>query len=339
MSIYTKTGDKGKTLLQNGAPVPKHHPVVQAMAALDELNAHLGIVKSQSSPTQDMEKIQKNIMKVLSLVSTAEKSPAPAITNNANWDDIFNEETKDLEAEIDAINSILPPITSFVTYGANPLSATLDLARAVARRAETNLSQAAETSGYAKAALAYLNRLADFLYMKARYADFEQTVIQAVKDALPPTPGHAGRLYSAPAVSHTCEPVGTNKLTLTQAKTLLEKIEHKAKEMNLPIAAACVNAAGSPIAVHAMDSALLVSYEAALAKAYTSAALKMPTADLSKLVQPGQQFYGLEAVGGGKILPIGGGIPLYNGEGRLIGAIGVSGGTAQQDHELASLVL
>ena len=317
MSIYTKTGDKGKTQLQNGAPIPKHHPIIQAMAALDELNAQLGIIKSQhSGQTSEIKKIQKNIMSVLTLISTAERSPGNA--NATGWDEVFEDEVVSLESKIDAVNAMLPPMTSFVTYGANPLSAALDLARAVARRAETNLAQIAETSGYAKATLAYINRLSDFLYIKARYADFEQTIIQAVKEALPPT---------LPS---------TNNLTLAQAKTLLEKVEHKARDLNLPIVAACVNAAGNPIAVHVMDNALLVSYEAALAKAYTSAALKMPTAELSQLVQPGQPFYGLETIGGGKILPIGGGVPLYGHEGRLIGAIGVSGGTAQQDHELAS---
>jgi len=316
MSIYTKTGDKGKTMIQNGSPIPKHHPIIQAMAALDELNAHLGMVKSlyPTGQADDIEKIQKTVMSVLSLISTAEKSPL-----NTAIDTIFEDEVTALESQIDAINTILPPITSFVTYGASPKSAVLDLARAVARRAETKLSEIAETSGYARATLSYMNRLSDLLYIKARYEDFEQAVVQAVKSALPPTPP------------------GTNKLTLTQAKHLLENIEHKAKDKNLPIVAACVNAEGNPIAIHVMDGALLISYEAALAKAYTAAALKMPTADLHKLVQPGQQFYGLEAIGDGKILPIGGGVPLQDPDGHIIGAIGVSGGTAEQDHELASL--
>ena len=160
-----------------------------------------------------------------------------------------------------------------MTYGTCPKSAALDLTRAVARRAETNLTQIAETSGYAGATLAYVNRLSDFLYVKARHADFEHTVTQAVMDTL--------KDVSASKFS------GTNTLTLPQAKALLEKIERKASEMNLPIVVACVNAAGNPIAVHVMNGALLISNEAAWAKAYTSAALKMPTADLYPLVQPG----------------------------------------------------
>jgi len=334
VSIYTKTGDTGKTKLQNGGPIPKHHPIIQAMAALDELNAHLGIIKSQytADTTGDYENIQKTVMSILTLISTAEKSSKSSITDMS---ELFKDDISTLESKIDAINTMLPPITSFVTYGATPQSAALDLARAVARRAETNLSQIAETSNYVKATLAYINRLSDFLYIKARYVDFEHAVTQAVKDAL--SSAAAKDALSSASVDASSNLQYENELTLTQAKTILEKIERKAKERNLAIVAACVNAAGSPIAVHVMDGALLISYEAALAKAYTATALKMPTADLHRLVQPGQQFYGLEAVGGGKILTIGGGVPLFSREGCLVGAIGVSGGSAEEDHELAAI--
>jgi len=334
MSVYTKTGDNGKTMLQNGTPIQKHHPIIQAMAALDELNAHLGIIKSHlpSEPTNDIEKIQKTIMAMLALISTAEQSP----TANTGFDELFADEVTALETKIDAINSVLPPITSFVTYGTTSKSAAIDLARAVARRAETNLAQIAETSSYAKATLAYINRLSDFLYVKARYEDFKQAVTQAVKESMPPTK-HIGEQQRNLESNLDVSRHKTYDITLIQAKTMLERIECIAKERNQSIVAACVNAAASPVAIHVMDGAFLVSYEAALAKAYTAAALKMPTADLSRLVQPGQQFYGLESIGSGKILPIGGGIPLFNSEGHLIGAIGISGGTAEEDHELASL--
>ena len=350
MSIYTKTGDAGITMLQDGKPIPKHHPVIQAMAALDELNAHVGMVRSQIStaePPDDIEQIQKNIMTIMSLISTTagKKPPAhsrtghktaesnPALTGSGlstGWDEIFADEVTVLESKIDKLTSVMPAMTSFVTYGTCPKSATIDLARAVARRAETSLTQIAETCLYAKTTLAYINRLSDYLYVKARYADFEHTVTQAVKDVLSKTDtsAHSGEI-SPEAPTANC-------INLTQAKSMLEKIEHKAKESNLPIVAACVNASGNPVALHVMDGAFLISYEAALAKAYTSAALKMPTAELNRLVQPGQPFYGLESIGGGKILPIGGGVPLFDRDGQLVGAIGVSGGTAEQDHELAN---
>ena len=314
MSIYTKTGDKGKTMLQDGVPIPKHHVIIQALAALDELNSYIGIVKSQQ-PSEELDAIQKNLMTATSLLST--KSSKAAHFYPQGLEEYFSEETKKLEAKIDEINSIMPEIKSFVTYGTCPQSAALDLARAITRRAETQLSQAAEKSDYAKAAFPYINRLSDYLYTKARYADFVYNVTQEVQKAL------------------NLPPHETDGLTLNKAKHLLEQIEHEAHKTHLPIVAAICNAAGNPVAVHVMDNALLISYEAAIAKAYTAAALKMPTSAVSKLVQPGQPFYGLESIGGGKIVPIGGGVPLFNNQGQLIGAIGVSGGTAEQDEKLA----
>ncbi|MCL2572410.1 MAG: ATP:cob(I)alamin adenosyltransferase [Defluviitaleaceae bacterium] len=290
-------------MLQDGILIPKHHPIIKALAALDELNAHLGQVGSE------FEEIQKNIMKAMSLISTTSKNHKSIIQT-----DYFQEETKALEQNIDHYTSMMPRQTSFVTYGNCPKSTSLDLARAVARRAETYLSKAAEVSDYALWVFPYINRLSDFLYVMARYTDFEFSIVQAVQDAIGGQP---------------------QELNLASAKAIIEKIEYKAKDINLPVVVACCDAGGNPIAVHVMDGALLVSYEAAIAKAYTAAALKMPTADTSKLVQPGQPFYGLESLGGGKILPIGGGIPIFNNQGHLLGAIGVSGGTAQQDHELA----
>jgi len=313
MSIYTKAGDNGKTTLQDGIPILKHHVIIQALAALDELNSYIGVIKSQQ-PSNELDEIQQNLMTAMGLLST--KSSKTTHFHSQGLEEYFLDETKKLETKIDALNTVMPTVKSFVTYGTCPQSANLDLARAITRRAETKLSQAAEKSNYAKTAFAYINRLSDYLYTKARYADFEYTVTQEVQKAL--------------SMAHE-----TNELTLTKAKHLLEQIEHEAHKAHLPIVAAICNAAGSPIAVHVMDNALLISYEAAIAKAYTAAALKMPTSAVGKLVQPGQPFYGLEALGSGKILPIGGGVPLFNKKGNLIGAIGVSGGTAIQDEELA----
>jgi len=301
------------------------------MAALDELNAHLGIIKSQlpASELKDenreltvarcenkeinvYEQIQRTIMGIQSLLSCGKKPD----NSGVEFKDLFIDEITNLESKIDATCAVIPVGHGFVTYGLCTKSAALDLARAVARRAETCLALAAEQSRYTTAALAYINRLSAFLYINARYADFEHSVTQAVVAVLD-------------------NEVKQYQLNLQTAKTIMEKIEHKAAALNIPIVVACCNAAGQFIAVHAMDNALLISYEAATSKAYTAAALKMPTASLTKLVQPGQSFYGLEALGGGKITAIGGGVPLFDKKDTLIGAIGVSGSTAETDHDLA----
>ena len=83
-----------------------------------------------------------------------------------------------------------------------------------------------------------------------------------------------------------------------------------------------------------MDGAFLVSFDVAVRKAYTSVAVKMSTMELSKLAQPGQTFYGLDKLEGGKIVIFGGGVPLIH-NGVIIGGLGISGGTGEEDHSLA----
>ena len=123
-------------------------------------------------------------------------------------------------------------------------------------------------------------------------------------------------------------------ITLQLAKQLMEIIEKRAEAVGLKAVIALCNAHGNPIAVHCMDDAFLVSYDVASKKAYTSVAVKMSTMELSKIAQPGQTFYGVDKLDGGKIIIFGGGIPLKV-DGKIVGGLGISGGTGEQDHDLA----
>lgn len=130
-------------------------------------------------------------------------------------------------------------------------------------------------------------------------------------------------------------------MSLELAVKLIEKVEEKAKEMDMRVVAAVSDASGRPIAVHCMDGAYHGSFDVAVNKTYTATAFQMSTAKLAKLCSPGQELYGLQFSNDGKVMILGGGEPLMIGE-TMIGAIGVSGGTAAQDTELAkygSLVL
>ena len=129
-----------------------------------------------------------------------------------------------------------------------------------------------------------------------------------------------------------------NKLTLEIAKELLENAEKKAIEINVPVVISIVDEAGHLVAQHRMDDSLLISTSLALGKAYTSVALKMTTEKLSELTLPGKPLYGLETAGDKKLCIIGGGIPIII-NGNLIGAIGVSGGSIQEDILIAEYSL
>ncbi len=124
-------------------------------------------------------------------------------------------------------------------------------------------------------------------------------------------------------------------VTLAAAQTLIEKVFAEAERMGVPVIAAVADAGANTVAVARMDGAITASYDIAVNKAYTSAALRMSTADLARLAAPGGDLYGIQHQGGGKIVVFGGGEPLC-AEGATAGSIGVSGGTLQQDTHLAA---
>ena len=123
------------------------------------------------------------------------------------------------------------------------------------------------------------------------------------------------------------------RITLDSAKRLIEKIEQEALRRNKPSVIAVCTPDGNPVAVHVMDGSFLVSFEVALKKAYTSVAVKMSTMELSRLTQPGQTFYGLGKMSD-NIVIFGGGVPLKVGD-NIIGGLGISGGTGEEDNSLA----
>ena len=124
-------------------------------------------------------------------------------------------------------------------------------------------------------------------------------------------------------------------LTLETARKLAEQVEQKAEEMGLSVVIAVVDKSARPVAVHCMDDAYIASFDIALNKAYTSAGLKMSTAELARLSAPGQPLYGIQNTNDGKIVIFGGGEALEQ-NGKLVGALGVSGGTLEQDTALAA---
>ena len=123
-----------------------------------------------------------------------------------------------------------------------------------------------------------------------------------------------------------------SNLSLEKARKIIRAGEKKAKEMNLSAVFAVVNSEGNLIIEERMDNAILVSVEVAYKKAYTAAALKLNTEDLTALVQPGAMFYGLQS--DPKYIVFGGGM-LLKVDGKIVGAVGVSGGSAQEDMEIA----
>ena len=125
-------------------------------------------------------------------------------------------------------------------------------------------------------------------------------------------------------------------MTLDMALALSEAVRAKASEIGVKAVVAVSNRGANPILVQCMDDSYIASYDIALNKAYTSVALKMPTWKLSELAKPGSSLYGIQFTNQGKIVIFGGGEPLCNRKGEIIGAIGVSGGSESEDTALAA---
>lgn len=128
----------------------------------------------------------------------------------------------------------------------------------------------------------------------------------------------------------------TSDMTLDMALALSEAVRRRASEIGVKAVVAVSNRGANPVLVQCMDDSYIASYDIALNKAYTSVALKMPTWRLSELAKPGSSLYGIQHTNQGRIVIFGGGEPLCNRKGEIIGAIGVSGGSESEDTALAA---
>jgi len=123
-------------------------------------------------------------------------------------------------------------------------------------------------------------------------------------------------------------------ITLNDARAVIAAAEKKATEIGQPMNIAVVDAGANLVAHVRMDGAWIGSIDISIKKAFTSRAFDITTKDLSKYAQPNQDFFGIHASNNGKIMIFAGGIPLKRGN-VVVGAIGVSGGSGKQDHEVA----
>ena len=162
----------------------------------------------------------------------------------------------------------------------------------------------------------YINKSRDFLHIAYKFIQ-EKVMVKYVIELV------SEKLSSIDMDSN---------LSLEKARKIIRAGERKAKEMNIAAVFAIVNPEGNLIIEERMDNAILVSIEVAYKKAYTAAALKLNTEDLTALVQPGAMFYGLQS--DPKYIVFGGGM-LLKVDGKIVGAVGVSGGSAQEDMEIA----
>lgn len=167
--IYTRTGDDGTTGLVDGSRLPKHAPRMQAVGDVDEANAALGLAAALASGEMeaDLVRFQNDLFDLGADLATpgSDFEPSDMVLR------IVSSQVDHVETRIDALNAGLEPLSSFVLPGGSELSARLHLARTVARRAERAMTALAEAEPVNPAALAYINRLSDWLFVAARVAN------------------------------------------------------------------------------------------------------------------------------------------------------------------------
>ena len=125
-------------------------------------------------------------------------------------------------------------------------------------------------------------------------------------------------------------------MTLAAAEKICDAVLKEASRIGVRAVVCISDRAGNPKLVKCMDDAYLASYDVAVSKAYTVVALKMSTIALKPLAQPGASLYGIQFTNGGRIVIFGGGDPLRAPDGSIVGGLGVSGGSEEQDTALSA---
>jgi cob(I)alamin adenosyltransferase len=170
--IYTRTGDDGTTALGSGERRKKYDLRIEAYGTLDEVNAVIGLARVQTGggdPALDamFARIQNDLFDVEADLCLAEKGPGGARMT------VTDAQVEWLERQIDELNAELAPLRSFILPGGSPAAAYLHLARTVCRRAERLMVELNDKpgEGVTPAALKYVNRLSDFLFVAGRHAN------------------------------------------------------------------------------------------------------------------------------------------------------------------------
>jgi cob(I)alamin adenosyltransferase len=176
--IYTRTGDKGTTALGSGERVPKHALRIAAYGTVDETNASIGMVRVHLGATEPkldtmLVRIQNDLFDLgadLCVPDRGEKLEYEPLR-------VTDAQVKRLEQEIDEMNAELKPLRSFVLPGGTPAAAALHMARTISRRAERLMVELAADASepVGAAALKYINRLSDFLFVASRFVNHHAT--------------------------------------------------------------------------------------------------------------------------------------------------------------------
>jgi cob(I)alamin adenosyltransferase len=171
MKIYTRTGDKGTTGLIGGSRVNKSDPRIECFGEIDELNAAIGMIgPALLAEHEGLAEALGAVQNELFVLGSQVAAPHPMPTARA-LPDLDETMINRLEMQIDAAEAELPPLKQFILPGGGEAAARLHLARTVCRRAERQLVRFSQDRPIPPLAVIYLNRLSDWLFVQARWAN------------------------------------------------------------------------------------------------------------------------------------------------------------------------
>lgn len=292
--LYTRGGDKGYTKTLKNNHIPKSDDLINLLGTLDEFSSALGVAKVSGYDKElnkDIEAIQKKMIEIMGEIAGGKQS-------------VSEDCVKVIEGMTDTYST--GEFSGFTVGGENPVSANLNLARTIIRRGE-RIAVKLNMGGRVRAVtLAYLNRLSDLIYAMSEYAKTDRGVktIEAKSDTV-------------------------SELNLELCKEISLAVERRAAELGKKVVVAILDAGANLMLLHAMKDSYIASVQIAQDKAYTSVSLKMPS-HVALKESRGGTLDGLVPTDSNKLLLLGGGMPLII-NGKVVGAIGVSGGTAEED--------
>src|SRR3989344_371215 len=177
MSLYTRFGDTGETQLYGGEKTSKANPRIHAYGTVDELDALLGVIRSEEECPPDLRVTLIAIQRTLYKLKADLATPGCHIGESMNIDDA---KVETMEHWIDEAEAKVPPLHHFVLPGGTPVAAKLHLARTVCRRAERWVVELAHHERINFFCLRYLNRLGDYLFALSRVCTYEAGVEEEV---------------------------------------------------------------------------------------------------------------------------------------------------------------
>lgn len=170
MKIYTRTGDQGQTSLFGGARVAKSDARIEAYGTIDELNSFIGVARTTPIPAdtdRTLDRVQHDLFEIGAHLASPGTSRFPGVEAVR---------IEDLERAIDTMERELSPLKNFILPGGSSGAAQLHVARTVCRRAERLVVALGDDTDATRSTIAYLNRLSDYLFVAARFANLRADV-------------------------------------------------------------------------------------------------------------------------------------------------------------------